>query len=75
MDWLESVRTYVRVVEQGSFHSAANTLNITTSALSKRINWLEKQLNTQLMKRTTRSLSLTEAGEHFYHKAKYQLTE
>ena len=75
MDWLESVRTYVRVVEQGSFHSAASSLNITTSALSKRINWLENQLNIQLMRRTTRSLSLTEAGENFYQKARYQLIE
>ncbi|MGF1755625.1 LysR family transcriptional regulator [Vibrio makurazakiensis] len=73
MDWILNVRTYVRVVEEGSFNGAARKLNTTSSAISKRINWLESRIGTQLLKRTTRSISQTEAGAVFYKRAKDQL--
>ncbi|ASI94749.1 LysR family transcriptional regulator [Vibrio rotiferianus] len=73
MDWIQSVRSYIRVVEEGSFNAAARKLNTTSSAISKRIQWLEDKIGVQLLKRTTRSISQTEAGALFYERAKVQL--
>lgn len=73
MDWLQSVTTYTRVVEEGSFNGAARKLNTTSSAVSKRIHWLEERIGVQLLKRTTRSVTQTEAGALFYQRAKSQL--
>lgn len=56
----------VAVVEAGTFSGAAQRLGITKSAVSKRIALLEATLGVRLLQRTTRSLSLTEAGERFY---------
>lgn len=67
MDWIECVNTYIKVVEEGSFNGAARRLNTTSSAVSKRVSWLEDKIGTQLLRRTTRSLSQTEAGVLFYH--------
>ncbi len=41
MDWIQSVQSYIRVIEEGSFNAAARKLNTTSSAISKRIQWLE----------------------------------
>ncbi len=74
MDWIQSVNSYIRVVEEGSFNAAARKLNTTSSAISsKRIQWLEDKIGVQLLKRTTRSISQTEAGALFYERAKVQL--
>ncbi|MCF7352927.1 LysR family transcriptional regulator [Vibrio sp. CK2-1] len=75
MDWIESVRTYIRVVEEGSFNQAARRLNTTSSAVSKRIHFLEERIGVQLLKRTTRSLSQTEAGAMFYQRGKAQVEQ
>ena len=61
---------FVMVVEAGSFTKVAEQLNLTNSVVSKRIARLEKELNTQLLYRTTRKLSLTDAGTTFYGKAR-----
>ncbi len=66
MDWNEAIRSYIRVVDEGSFTSAARRLNTTSSAVSKRIHWLEERVGVQLLKRTTRSINLTEDGALFY---------
>ncbi|OXE29958.1 LysR family transcriptional regulator, partial [Vibrio parahaemolyticus] len=63
----------IRVIEEGSFNAAARKLNTTSSAISKRIQWLEDKIGVQLLKRTTRSISQTEAGALFYERAKVQL--
>ncbi|WP_394128487.1 LysR family transcriptional regulator [Vibrio hepatarius] len=73
MDWIQSVQSYIRVVDEGSFNGAARTLNTTSSAISKRIHWLEERIGAQLLKRTTRSVTQTEAGALFYERAKVQL--
>ncbi len=73
MDWIQSVKSYIRVVEEGSFNAAARKLNTTSSAISKRVQWLEDKIGVQLLKRTTRSISQTEAGALFYQRAKSQL--
>ncbi|KOE80635.1 LysR family transcriptional regulator [Vibrio alginolyticus] len=73
MDWIQSVKTYIRVVEDGSFNGAARKLNTTSSAVSKRVHLLEERIGVQLLKRTTRSVTQTEAGALFYQRAKAQL--
>ncbi|WP_249121582.1 helix-turn-helix domain-containing protein, partial [Vibrio parahaemolyticus] len=40
MDWIQSVKSYIRVVEEGSFNAAARKPNTTSSAISKRVQWL-----------------------------------
>jgi DNA-binding transcriptional LysR family regulator len=61
---------FVMVVEAGSFSKVAEQLSLTNSVVSKRIARLEQALNTQLLYRTTRKLSLTDAGATFYGKAR-----
>ncbi|MBE4573408.1 LysR family transcriptional regulator [Vibrio navarrensis] len=73
MDWIQSVQSYIKVVEEGSFNAAARKQNTTSSAISKRIQWLEDKIGVQLLKRTTRSISQTEAGALFYQRAKAQM--
>lgn len=65
---------FIAVIEQGSFSSAASHLEMTPSAVSKRIAALEHALGTQLLQRTTRSLSLTQAGQDYYHDAQQAWT-
>lgn len=73
MDWIQSVQSYIRVVDEGSFNGAARKMNATSSAISKRVQWLEERIGVQLLKRTTRSVTQTEAGALFYQRAKVQL--
>lgn len=61
---------FVNVADAGSFNKAAQQAGLSTPALSKRISKLEQDLGAQLIHRTTRRLSLTEAGESLYVHAK-----
>ena len=61
---------FVNVADAGSFNKAAQYAGLSTPALSKRISKLEQDLGVQLIHRTTRRLSLTEAGESLYVHAK-----
>ncbi len=69
MDVLLTMRAFRRVVERNSFYKAAEDLAITPAALSKQIKQLESRLGTLLLVRTTRSMSLTEAGQLYYQEA------
>ncbi|MGC3835369.1 LysR family transcriptional regulator [Moritella viscosa] len=60
-----AIPVFVAVVENGSFSSAADKLGMTKSAVSKRISVLEDNIGVRLFNRTTRSITLTEAGERF----------
>src|SRR5436853_4214395 len=62
MDNLTDVAVFVRVVERASFTMAAEDLGLSRAVVSKYISRLEKQLGSRLLHRTTRRLSLTEAG-------------
>lgn len=62
---------FVAVVEAGSFSGAARQLGGSKSALSKKVNQLEQLLGCQLLYRTTRSLSLTEAGERYFETVRH----
>ena len=67
---LESIPAFLAVVEQGSFTRAANHLDVSTAWISKQVGMLEQQLGVQLLLRTTRSVRLTDAGEHYYQSSK-----
>ncbi|WP_290705395.1 LysR family transcriptional regulator [Amphritea sp.] len=69
MDSFGAIPVFVAVVESGGFSPAARFLGISKSAVSKRITQLEQQLGVKLLHRTTRKLSLTEAGEHYFEHA------
>lgn len=78
MDNLSDIVTLVRVVEAGSFVAAAQGLGVTPSAVSKSVSRLEERLGVRLLNRTTRSLSLTDAGNSFFMRCRAlvgQLTE
>jgi len=66
VDELKRIGVFTRVVETKSFSEAARQLGVAKSAVSKQIVQLEKEVGVRLLNRTTRSLSLTEAGEIFY---------
>lgn len=72
---LEGLDTFVAVVEKGGFAAAARSLGMTTSAVSKQVGKLEARLKTRLLLRTTRRLSLTEAGETFLTHAQRALND
>lgn len=61
---------FYQLIEQGSFSKAAEHVGLTKSVVSKRITRLEHDLGVQLVYRTTRKLTLTEAGEVFYRHAR-----
>ncbi|WP_428035288.1 LysR family transcriptional regulator [Amphritea sp.] len=69
MDTMGAIPVFVAVVQYGGFSPAARFLGISKSAVSKRISQLEQQLGVKLLHRTTRKLSLTEAGEHYFEHA------
>ncbi|MCZ6890418.1 MAG: LysR family transcriptional regulator, partial [Gammaproteobacteria bacterium] len=69
METLGAMRTFVRVVDAGSFSEAARQMGVAPSSVSRQINDLENDLGVTLFHRTTRKLSLTEAGELYYDRA------
>ncbi|HEX6929263.1 MAG TPA: LysR substrate-binding domain-containing protein [Gammaproteobacteria bacterium] len=66
---ISDIAVFVRVVEQGSFTAAAASLGSSKAAISKYVGRLEKRLGARLLNRTTRRLTLTEAGESLYARA------
>jgi len=70
VDRLASMEVFVRVVDEGSFSGAAARLGIGQPAVSKTVAQLEERLGIRLLVRSTRSLSLTDAGQSFYDNAK-----
>jgi DNA-binding transcriptional LysR family regulator len=66
MDPLDGVAAFARVVEAGSFSAAARRLRISKSATSAHVQRLEERLGVRLLHRTTRRISLTEAGAAYY---------
>ena len=69
MDSVAGMRILVRVVDSGSFSAAARHLGVAPSSVSRQINELEEDLGARLFIRTTRKLSLTEAGQLYYERA------
>ncbi len=75
MDKLAAMQTFVRVAESGSFSAVARELGSTQSAVSKQVAGLENALGTRLLSRTTRALSLTEAGQRYFEQARRLVAE
>ncbi|ENP3300386.1 LysR family transcriptional regulator [Acinetobacter baumannii] len=66
LDQLRAMGVFACVVEKSSFSGAARELGITTSAVSQQIRSLENEMDVILLHRSTRKLSLTEAGQAFF---------
>ena len=67
--------TFVRVVESGSFTAAAGQLGVSVSAVAKAVSRLEEDLQTQLLVRSTRKLSLNDEGRAFYSRCQQILND
>jgi DNA-binding transcriptional LysR family regulator len=68
MDELAGIRMSVRVVEGGSFVAAARRLGVSKSVITKRVKELEERLKAQLLLRSTRRLTLTDAGASYFER-------
>lgn len=68
MDRLAAMQVFAQVVESGSFAKAATRLDLSTSATSRHVADLESHLQTRLLNRTTRRVSLTESGRAYYER-------
>lgn len=69
-DYLGDVEVFIAVVEHGSFTAGAVVLSTTPSVLSRSVSRLEVRLGRQLLQRTTRRVSLTEAGRLYLEQAR-----
>ena len=70
MDKLLIFRSFVTIVDEESLKGAANTLNLSPSAISKHLSLLESAYNTSLISRSGKKLNLTPYGREFYKKCK-----
>lgn len=75
MDSVAGMRVLVRVVDAGGFSAAARQLGVAPSSISRQITDLESELGVRLFHRTTRKLSLTEAGLIYYERAGQIITD
>ena len=66
MEMLKEMAIFAQVVDSGGFSAAARVLDLTTSAVSRHVSRLETHMGGRLLHRTTRSLSLTELGQHVH---------
>ncbi|WP_343596212.1 LysR family transcriptional regulator [Acinetobacter sp.] len=73
LDQLRAMGIFACVVRQNSFSGAARELGITTSAVSQQIRSLEQEIAATLLYRSTRKISLTEAGQVFFLSCKEML--
>ena len=64
---LSGMKAFVTVAELGSFSKAAEQLNLTQPALTKKIKKIEDNLNIALFERTTRKIALNQAGKMLLH--------
>ena len=65
----DEIRVFASVVDYAGFAPAAKSLDVTRSAVSRRIDRLEKRLGVRLLDRTTRRITLTDAGEALYQRS------
>lgn len=70
LNLLGSMEVFISVVDSGSFSESARRIGLSQPSVSRQINSLEEYLGVRLLQRTTRRLSLTEAGQIYYDKAR-----
>lgn len=75
MDVLSAMEVFVRVIKLQSFSLAARDLGVSSSSVSKQVSHLEKHVGAALLERTTRRLSVTEAGAAYYEKCRLILSQ
>jgi DNA-binding transcriptional LysR family regulator len=75
MDRWTEIELFVTVAELGSVSRAADALDLSSAAASRRLAALEERLGARLVQRNTRRLSLTEVGEGFYRRCKALVAE
>ena len=75
MDQLVAMRVFERVADEGGFAAAARALDLSPPAVSRLVAELEAHLGTRLLQRTTRRVSLTEAGEAYLDKVRQILQD
>ena len=68
MEDINDIYFFASVAQYGGFSAAARTIGVEKTRLSRRIAALEKRLGVRLLQRTTRTLSLTEAGQRFFQR-------
>jgi DNA-binding transcriptional LysR family regulator len=67
---LNRANTFIRVVESGGFSKAAVVLGLPTSSVSRSVSRLEEELGVTLLERTTRKVTLTDAGKAYFDRAR-----
>jgi DNA-binding transcriptional LysR family regulator len=75
MDRLQALEAFCAVVDSGGFAKAAKRLRLSAPAVTRAVAGLEARLGARLLNRTTRSLSLTEAGQRYLASARRILAE
>ena len=72
---MDNIHIFVKVVQAGSFTAAAKALHMPITTVSSKVAYLEKELKTTLLQRTTRKIGLTEAGEIVFRRGLKSLEE
>ncbi len=75
MDHITAIRAFVQAAKRENFSLASRDLGTTPSVISRYVKELENDLGVRLMTRTTRRVSLTEAGENFLVRAEALLDD
>lgn len=75
MDRLQSMRVFQQVVDEGGFAAAARKMDLAPAVVTRLIGDLEQHLGVRLLQRTTRRLSLTQAGERYLERLRAILAE
>ena len=75
MDKINNMQVFCRIVELGTFAAVAREMNLSSMMISKYVTHLEKSLGVVLLNRTTRSVTVTEAGIAYYNRSKQILEE
>ena len=75
MDRLSAMRVFARVIDEGSFASAARAMNLSPAAVTRLVADLEEHLGARLINRTTRKLALTDVGDNYLERVRVILSE
>jgi DNA-binding transcriptional LysR family regulator len=75
MSKFDQITAFIAVIEENGFAAAARKQQVSTAAISRQVARLESELNVQLIRRTTRQLTLTEIGARYYQSAKKALDD
>ena len=73
MDRLTAMQVFVEVAQSGSFSATADKLDMSRAMVTRYVGELERWLDARLLQRTTRSVTLTEAGEHCLRRSQQML--